>query len=570
MRRSVLLIEDENPTRKAFASSLEKAGWTVKQCADGKLALAALRSKRRFDVVLLDLKLPHINGTEVIERARQEPHPVPPVLVVSAHLGPKEFRKCLDLEVQGLAVLPKPVPPRMLPDLLEAFFTRNETALVHVPAASGGEPLQLTIVERKRKRIYLYRRRSDSGADLFKDTASETTESLNDEVQRREQALITYFKTQARKSIRLAATEPLLVVGRRWNSWYPSAFPVVGGAYAIMGAKAAEDATPGAVIDPGFRALSVLDSLGVPVGSLPRCIVTHNHPDHIGGVPEYMTARHVLGDPTWVFCAPGAKEMLASYAGGTVEVGDFNEIDVELVRPYEATGGKRRLRATPIKTAHFSVGHKDGTRGVVLTSELAVSNDRFALQSSCVLLGDTEFRPGSFGPNADLFKRMCEELARPEVRIAVVHIGCSQLKEGTGKHLYLHGLVDLLKDVDYVRSHNIPDAKRNRLLVLVSEWGLEHATAEQLAGALSVKPSDDLIQAFSRESLVVKTIDVIRSSWRFDTVTLLPADVGLTVGIESGLVYLKGVAPTRPEDVKVGWDENGLVYTARQGQAAGT
>lgn len=156
---------------------------------------------------------------------------------------------------------------------------------------------------------------------------------------------------------------------------------------------------------------------------------------------------------------------------------------------------------------------------------------------------------------------MIDVLADTDVKVAVVHIGSSQLKTQTGKHLYLPGLYDLLQDVDAARRRRV-GTRAKRLLVLISEWGLEHATANQIANALPGDAAKALRKGFGKKSLVLETIDVMKQTCSLDTIRLLPADVGLVVGIESGLVYVRGVQ-REPQDIDLSCDNFGLHYDFR-------
>jgi hypothetical protein len=176
-------------------------------------------------------------------------------------------------------------------------------------------------------------------------------------------------------------------------------------------------------------------------------------------------------------------------------------------------------------------------------------------------LGDTEYKSATDEPASAVFQAMREHFTRSNLRVAVLHIGSSQLKSATGKHLYLPGLIDLLKDIEFLRRKS---GLHDKLLVLVSEWGLEHASREQLARALVPKSSRRVLSAFGPNSLVTQTIEAVTSSWDFANLTVLPADIGLAVGLESGRIYLEGARPVEPEDVIVKTDREGLTYHARR------
>lgn len=79
----ILVVEDEPTTRKAICRALELMGYDVDQAGSGELALARLASLP-CDLMLLDLRLPGMDGIEVMRRV-QESHPDLLVIVLTAH-----------------------------------------------------------------------------------------------------------------------------------------------------------------------------------------------------------------------------------------------------------------------------------------------------------------------------------------------------------------------------------------------------------------------------------------------------------------------------------------------------
>lgn len=65
----VLLVEDDADTAELTRMQLESVGWTVQEARDGRGALAQLR-RRRFQLVLMDTRLPGIDGFEVTAALR--------------------------------------------------------------------------------------------------------------------------------------------------------------------------------------------------------------------------------------------------------------------------------------------------------------------------------------------------------------------------------------------------------------------------------------------------------------------------------------------------------------------
>lgn len=78
-----LVVEDDPNVRKLFASMLRKEGCTVDEAADGLEAVDAA-TKRNYRLMLLDLRLPHLSGAEVLARLMKKPGHRSNVVVISA------------------------------------------------------------------------------------------------------------------------------------------------------------------------------------------------------------------------------------------------------------------------------------------------------------------------------------------------------------------------------------------------------------------------------------------------------------------------------------------------------
>ena len=78
----LLLVEDEPSLRESVARKLHRAGYETDDCGDGETALEMLAAER-YDLVLLDLNLPRVDGMTVLRTLRKTDLETP-VLILSA------------------------------------------------------------------------------------------------------------------------------------------------------------------------------------------------------------------------------------------------------------------------------------------------------------------------------------------------------------------------------------------------------------------------------------------------------------------------------------------------------
>jgi DNA-binding response OmpR family regulator len=131
--RTVLVVEDERNIRELVALHLELDGWTVTQAGDGRDALRLARTEP-FDLVILDLMLPGLDGMTVLKALRRDtPARDVPVLLLTARRD--ESDKVLGLESGADDYLTKPFGVRELVARARALTRRPRGG-----AAPGGAP----------------------------------------------------------------------------------------------------------------------------------------------------------------------------------------------------------------------------------------------------------------------------------------------------------------------------------------------------------------------------------------------------------------------------------------------
>lgn len=103
----LLLIEDNAPLRTAFGQYLRESGFLVDTVATGDEGLWAADGGS-YDLVLLDLMLPNMDGMEILRRLRARENPVH-ILVISARDGLEDRLEALDAGADDYLVKPFPL-----------------------------------------------------------------------------------------------------------------------------------------------------------------------------------------------------------------------------------------------------------------------------------------------------------------------------------------------------------------------------------------------------------------------------------------------------------------------------
>jgi phosphoserine phosphatase RsbU/P len=119
----ILVVDDNEPNRDMLSRRLRKQGYAVEVAADGRSALERIWNGR-FDLVLLDIMMPELNGYEVLERLKSdETYRHLPVLMISAVDDMDSVVRCIELGADDY--LPKPFNPSLLRARVEASLSRK-------------------------------------------------------------------------------------------------------------------------------------------------------------------------------------------------------------------------------------------------------------------------------------------------------------------------------------------------------------------------------------------------------------------------------------------------------------
>lgn len=131
----VLVVDDDRHIRDVVAFALRKEGFAVAEAGDGAAALLAVEHEKP-DLLILDILMPEMDGTEVCRRLRAT-SPVPIIFLSSKD---DEIDRVVGLELGGDDYVTKPFSPRELVARVKAVLRRRDGMPVGAPTAAEEPP----------------------------------------------------------------------------------------------------------------------------------------------------------------------------------------------------------------------------------------------------------------------------------------------------------------------------------------------------------------------------------------------------------------------------------------------
>jgi two-component system alkaline phosphatase synthesis response regulator PhoP len=135
MPKKILVVEDEPGIRLSLSDELESAGYEVFTAENGERALAAAE-REKPDLIVLDLMMPVLDGTEVCKRLRMRGDRTPIIMLT---VRDKEIDKVLGLELGADDYMTKPFSLRELTARVKAVLRRAEEKPSHLGVVRFGD-----------------------------------------------------------------------------------------------------------------------------------------------------------------------------------------------------------------------------------------------------------------------------------------------------------------------------------------------------------------------------------------------------------------------------------------------
>ncbi|UCH95699.1 MAG: response regulator [Candidatus Aminicenantes bacterium] len=119
MSRKILVIDDSPTLRKLLRFYLEKKGYNVHEAHNGRKGLECI-AEETFDLIILDMAMPVMNGAEVLEKLKELRDFKIPILILSA--DKEEESKAIGISLGASYYMTKPFKPPEMVDRIEEIF----------------------------------------------------------------------------------------------------------------------------------------------------------------------------------------------------------------------------------------------------------------------------------------------------------------------------------------------------------------------------------------------------------------------------------------------------------------
>lgn len=120
--KKILLVEDEDFIRELYVRQLTKAGFQVKSAVDGTSGLEILKSET-FDLLLLDIMLPGMNGLQLLREFKTQNPSSPMITILLTNLGQEAvIKEGFELGAQAYLIKASYTPDQVVSEVKNALF----------------------------------------------------------------------------------------------------------------------------------------------------------------------------------------------------------------------------------------------------------------------------------------------------------------------------------------------------------------------------------------------------------------------------------------------------------------
>lgn len=144
---SILLVEDNEMNTLLASSIIERTGASITEADNGSAAIDLLQ-KKSFDIILMDLHMPGMNGFETTKYIRENLGLAIPIIAITANVINDEEKRCLEAGMNGF--ISKPYTEKALLDKMAALLSKQQptdTSGTNTAPATNSRLYDLTLLK---------------------------------------------------------------------------------------------------------------------------------------------------------------------------------------------------------------------------------------------------------------------------------------------------------------------------------------------------------------------------------------------------------------------------------------
>src|SRR3989344_6870617 len=136
--KKILLVEDEAFIRELYVRQLTKQGFQVKSAVDGQSGLNSLKSEQ-FDLLLLDIMLPGMNGLQLLREFKTQNPNSPMITILLTNLGQEAvIKEGFELGAAAYLIKASYTPDQVVTEVKNALASGGQQT--PPPTPQGGTP----------------------------------------------------------------------------------------------------------------------------------------------------------------------------------------------------------------------------------------------------------------------------------------------------------------------------------------------------------------------------------------------------------------------------------------------
>ena len=121
----ILIVEDEPDVAEIIKMLVESKGYETEIALGGKEGLERIRKDKKYDLILLDIRMPEVTGRQILEIMKKEQIKIP-VIVITAVAGALQIRSDLEARYQIDGFVSKPYLNRDLISEIERVLKKKK------------------------------------------------------------------------------------------------------------------------------------------------------------------------------------------------------------------------------------------------------------------------------------------------------------------------------------------------------------------------------------------------------------------------------------------------------------